>query len=213
DAFTDLLGRTFPAPRGRELPIARFAVDTGHEDVAVIDWARRVGDRRVMLIKGDHWKNWKVIVGTPKKSETSFRGKRYGLLLWPVGGALIKQETYGFLRLDTPLDGEPYPPGFIHLPKVDDEVCKQMVAEDLVTKEGKGRFPVREWEKNRNRNEALDCRVYARAAAEQMGLGRMVAEAESPVKPKKTTTKPTRNDTPRRGGGGWLDNRRRGGWL
>jgi phage terminase large subunit GpA-like protein len=42
-------------------------------------------------------------------------------------------------------------------------------AEQLVTKMVKG-YPKREWQKIRNRNEALDCRVYARAAAIALGV-------------------------------------------
>lgn len=34
------------------------------------------------------------------------------------------------------------------------------------------RYPVREWQKLRERNEALDCYVYARAAAAAAGLDR-----------------------------------------
>lgn len=216
DPLTELLASSYPASQGMELPIARLAVDTGYEQESVISWARRVGDRRVMLVKGDHWKNWTVIVGTPKKSETSWKGKRYGLLLWSVGGALIKQETYGFLRLDAPLDDEAYPPGWIHLPMVDVELCKQLVAEELVTRTDARGFARRDWEKKRPRNEFLDNRVYARAAAEQVGLARMVGDEDAAEKPTpKTQQKPERPRPPTRGGrgGGWLDNRKRGGWL
>jgi phage terminase large subunit GpA-like protein len=33
-------------------------------------------------------------------------------------------------------------------------------------------YPKREWQKTRDRNEALDCRVYARAAAIALGVDR-----------------------------------------
>lgn len=33
-------------------------------------------------------------------------------------------------------------------------------------------YPKREWQKTRERNEALDCRVYARAAAIALGIDR-----------------------------------------
>lgn len=215
---TALLHKTYPTVAGGSLPIARFAIDTGFAQEAVIGWAYRAADRRVMLVKGDHWKNWRVIVGAPSRTEVTWKGKKTGLQLWPVGGALIKQETYGFLRLPAPLDGQPYPPGWIHIPQVDEEIIKQLVAEDLVTRTDKKGFSVREWVKNRHRNEALDCRVYARAAAEQMGLSRMVSQAEEADAPPPQQTSPTsrarEGERTRRNGGGWLDtNRRRGGWL
>ena len=52
-----------------------------------------------------------------------------------------------------------------------EEYFKQITAEQLVTKIVKG-YRRHEWQKMRERNEALDCRVYARAAASRIGLDR-----------------------------------------
>ena len=69
--------------------------------------------------------------------------------------------------------GASFPPGTIHLPGwVDDEWLKQFVAEQLVTVKTKRGFARLEWQKLRERNEALDCRVYARAAAWIAGADR-----------------------------------------
>lgn len=212
DALTELLQASYETadPHQDALPIAGMAVDTGHEQEAVVAWAREVGDPRVMLVKGSSHHGWSVVVGTPTKSEVTFRGKRTGLLLWPVGTSLLKQETYGFLGLPVPIDGEACPPGSIHLPMVDDEVCKQLVGEDLVIKPNGSRV----WEKNRHRQEGLDCRIYARASAERLGLGRMVGErpdvVSRPAAPR-PEGEPTKRD-------GWIGKRRggrgRGGrWL
>ncbi len=167
--LTKMLAETW-APAG--LPIARLAIDSGYATDAVIDWASTVADPRIMVIKGDHHMNWSAVIGMPKPSDRTIDGRKTGINVWPVGGALIKEETYGFLRLKSPVDGDPYPAGYIHLPKVDAEVCKQLTAEDLITTKNRQGFPRREWKKNRDRNEALDCRVYARAAAEQLGMSR-----------------------------------------
>ena len=65
------------------------------------------------------------------------------------------------------------PPGTIHLPGwADSEWCKQFVAEQLVTVKNKRGFQRLEWQKLRERNEALDARVYARAAAWIIGVDR-----------------------------------------
>jgi phage terminase large subunit GpA-like protein len=95
-----------------------------------------------------------------------------------VATSTFKTETYRFLRLD-PLDvsnpaaGEDHAPGFIHLPGwVDAEWLKQLTAEQLVTVKTKRGFSKLEWQKLRERNEALDCRVYARAAAWILGADR-----------------------------------------
>lgn len=217
---TRMLGQTWPHQEGHELPIARLAVDTGYARDAVVGWARNQ-DRRCMLIKGDHWKNWTAMLGSPSRSDVMLDGKRTGLQLWPVGGALIKQETYGFFRLDPPLhDGEPYPPGYIHLPRVDDEVVKQLTAEFLDTTEDRRGFQKRQWVKDRKRNEALDCRVYARAAAEQMGISRNPQYvSEQAKKARQASEKRQRKRSSEGEGrsgrrGKWMDrNRRRGGWL
>jgi phage terminase large subunit GpA-like protein len=45
-----------------------------------------------------------------------------------------------------------------------------LTAEQLVVRKDKNGFRQYEWEKTRDRNEALDCRVYSRAAAVRAGL-------------------------------------------
>jgi len=65
------------------------------------------------------------------------------------------------------------PTGTIHLPAwADTEWLKQLVAEQMVTVRNKRGFGHQEWQKMRERNEALDCRVYARAAAWILGADR-----------------------------------------
>ena len=62
--------------------------------------------------------------------------------------------------------------GACHFPQYGEEYFKQLTAERLVTRIVKG-FPRGSWEKEPGRrNEALDCRVYARAAAAIYGLDR-----------------------------------------
>jgi phage terminase large subunit GpA-like protein len=55
---------------------------------------------------------------------------------------------------------------------VDAEFIQQLCAEQLVTRRNRHGFSIREWQKMRERNEALDCYVYARAAASLAGLDR-----------------------------------------
>src|SRR5512139_3000369 len=52
------------------------------------------------------------------------------------------------------------------------EWLKQLVGEQLVTVKTRRGFSRLEWQKLRERNEALDCRVYARAAAWIAGADR-----------------------------------------
>ena len=54
----------------------------------------------------------------------------------------------------------------------DSEWLKQLVGEQLVTIRDKRGYARQEWQKLRERNEALDTRVYARAAAWILGADR-----------------------------------------
>ena len=63
--------------------------------------------------------------------------------------------------------------GTIHLPDwADSEWLKQLVAEQLVTIRDRRGYARQEWQKLRERNEALDTRVYARAAVWILGADR-----------------------------------------
>ncbi len=103
---------------------------------------------------------------------------RRGARLWTVAVATFKSETYRFLRHDRPTDeeieaGAAFPAGYRpSAARVDAEWVKQLVAEQLVTVKTKRGFTRLEWQKLRERNEALDCRVYARAAAWIAGADR-----------------------------------------
>jgi phage terminase large subunit GpA-like protein len=98
--------------------------------------------------------------------------------LWKVSVAVFKSETYRFLRLERPTaeelaDGVAFPDGFVHLPLgISAEWVKQLTAEQLVTVRDRRGFTKLEWRQMRERNEALDCRVYARAAAWMLGIDR-----------------------------------------
>ena len=171
-----VMAETFTHVGNTELSIMRLAIDTGYATQEVYDWVRRQSDR-VIAIKGVE--RLGAAIGTPSHMDvlSSGKRKRRGLLVWPVGSSFCKSELYGSLRKDKPTDeqlqnGESHPPGFCHFPKYGEEFFKQLTAERLVTVKDKRGFPHREWRKLRERNEALDCRIYARAAASALGIDR-----------------------------------------
>jgi phage terminase large subunit GpA-like protein len=55
---------------------------------------------------------------------------------------------------------------------IDAEFLQQLCAEQLVTRRDRNGYPVREWQKVRERNEAIDIFAYCRAAAAAAGLDR-----------------------------------------
>jgi len=178
--LTDLLGRTWAHASGQHLTIARLAIDTGFETSAVYGWARQVGFAQVAPVKGLDGFNRASPVTGPTYVDATVAGKRLrrGARLWSVATATFKAETYRFLRQERPTRedqeaGARCPPGTVHLPDwADAEWLKQLTAEQLVTIKGKRGFAKLEWQKLRERNEALDCRVYARAAAWIAGADR-----------------------------------------
>jgi len=173
-----LLGETWPHASGQRLGLARLGIDTGYEAPAVYAWARRQGFAQVLPLKGVEGFNRSAPVSGPTHVDATEGGVkvRRGARLWTVAVATFKSETYRFLRLAAPTEedeGERHPAGFAHLPRgVDAEWVKQLVGEQLVTVKTRRGFSRLEWQKLRERNEALDCRVYARAAAWIAGADR-----------------------------------------
>ena len=178
--LTALCAKTWRHASGTPMQIVRLGVDTGYEAPAVYAWARGQGFEQVSPVKGVDGFNRLSPVSGPTYVDMTAGGKRIrrGVRLWTVAVSTFKSETYRFLRLERPTDeelasGTMHPPGTIHLPAwAESEWCKQFVAEQLVTVKTKRGFQRLEWQKLRERNEALDCRSYARAAAWIAGVDR-----------------------------------------
>jgi len=178
--LTALLGRTWTHQNGAIMTLAKLAIDTGYESAAVYAWARKQGIAQVAPVKGLEGFNRATPVSGPTFVDATVNGRKLkrGARLWTVATATFKAETYRYLRIERPSNedralGVPDPAGTIHLPDwVDSEWLKQLVGEQLVTVRNKRGFARQEWQKLRERNEALDTRVYARAAAWILGADR-----------------------------------------
>ena len=175
EKLTGLLNESFTTESGLELPIMQLAVDSGFATIEVYQWARRQGGR-VLVIKGDS--RTPSLIGSASPVEVGPMGAKLkrGIRVWPVNSGMAKDELYRWLRIERPTDedvakGIPFPSGYCHFPRYSEEYFKQITAEQLVTKIVKG-YRRHEWQKMRERNEALDCRVYARAAAGRVGIDR-----------------------------------------
>ncbi len=181
-----LLNTDWPHAYGNTFPIRVMCIDSGYATQTVYDWvrhhpqatwgasgARASTARTVTAIKGCAGDRSLL----HSVARTHIGGKRLGIKRWNISSSVGKEELYRWLRLPKPTDealaqGEPYSPGSCHFPLYGEEYFKQLTAERLVTKTHKG-FPKMIWEKDPTRNnEALDCRVYARAAASIYGIDR-----------------------------------------
>lgn len=232
-ALSRAINRTYPHASGVDLPIRGVAIDSGHEAVRVYDYVRnRHEPHRVVAVKGKA--DYPVVVGAPKRTEYKLRtGKsdKRGVRLWIVGTDICKEELYSSLRIEPPAhpDVEGYPPGFCHLPDWPDDWFKQLTSHERVPRFIRG---VRQYVFEKpfgRRDEALDCRVYARAAAYLIGVDRWGEETwaeirssmgldsrPAPTKRKGEERRPGFLDRPRGTGGrgrGRGRSRDRSSWL
>jgi len=163
-----MLEERFPhAGTGAGMMIERMAVDSGYATQEVYAWSRTAPLGRVMPIKGVDKSRFPIQGPSDVEVKIGKRKRKRGAKLWTVCGPVFKAELYGNLRHETPEEtDEGFPPGYCHFPQYEPEYFKQLTAEQAVTRVKKNGFAVIEWQKTRERNEALDCRVYARAAAE-----------------------------------------------
>lgn len=165
-----VVGETWVREDGLVLPMRLMAVDTGYNTQHVYNFCRGFDWTRVIPVKGQD--KQAVMLVPPRSVDVSMAGKKVGeVKVWNVGVSLIKSELYGWLRLNRDEEGNP-PDGYCHFPERDAHYFKGLTAEQLqFTIDRKG-FKKYEWVKKYERNEPLDCRVYARAAASVVGMDR-----------------------------------------
>lgn len=181
--LSSLLDDGWAHASGALLKIERMCVDSGDgaRTQVVYNWTRR-HPGRAFAVKGV---SSNVLLGTPKSADLITGGgakrKARGVRVYPVGHGIAKLELFGNLTLKRPTDeeldsGEGYPEGYAHLPRVDSEYCMQLCSEQLITTQTRHGYARQEWQKTRERNEALDCYVYARAAAALLRIDRYTDE-------------------------------------
>jgi len=177
DQLLEHLGRPMEHELGARTVARSVAIDSGGLHTQTVyafcrHYAHRnteFGVQQILAIKGASEAS-KPIIGKPTAQDVSINGQRIpnGVQLWPVGSSSCKSRIYSRLSI------EAAGPGFVHTStQLPEEFFEQMVAERLHTKYVRG-FPVLEWHLPKGkRNEALDCAVYAYAAACQLGLERL----------------------------------------
>lgn len=154
---------------GVQMRIECAAIDSGHRTQCVYNFARD-NLSLVIPVKGQSVAG-KAVLGKPTPQDVSYRGRKIenGVQLWPVGVDVAKNTIYSRLKL---LSG----PGAFHFPQgLEDDYYKQLTAEKKVERKSNGNTHY-EWVKT-GENHALDCEVYAYAAALRSGLTRMNWEA------------------------------------
>lgn len=198
------LQRTYRHATGSDLRIRVMAIDSGDGDTTsrVYGYVRGKTLGHVIATKG--MESLPVLLGgSPKLVDVTASGRklRRGVQLWMVGTSIIKRELYSELRLEPPKDGKgPFPPGYCHFPSFagyDQDHFRQLTAEQLVARKNERGYMTYHWERKQERNEALDCRVYARAAAAILGIDRWTegdwARAAAGMSPAQSSANVARN--------------------
>jgi phage terminase large subunit GpA-like protein len=162
------LEQTFQHVGGSRLRIHASAVDTGGNYThQAYSFVRRHQRLRVHAVKGDSAEG-KPVKGRSSLQDINHRGQviKRGVRLWLVGVDTAKDLLHGRLGVETT------GPGYVHFShELDDEFFAQLTAEHRVPiKTARGTSY--RWVKRRQRNEALDCSVYAVFAAHAADLHR-----------------------------------------
>ncbi len=154
EALDLYLRKTFEYEEGGEIGIFAACVDTqGHRTQAMYEFCKKRFLRKIFAIKGSNKKDAPITTG---RFSISNKGK---VPLFHIGVNSAKDEIYSALGTDTP------GPLYCHFPNkeiYDEEYFKQLLAEKRINGS---------WiKRGRKRNEAIDCRVYARAALAIVGI-------------------------------------------
>lgn len=194
------IAREWKSADGRRMRLARVGIDSGDGEstMHVYAWARR-HPGFVMALKGRATLSAQQAIAGPSWVDVTVGGKKLkrGVRLFTVGTSMLKLELYGDLQLEKPTDGGTYPDGYVFLPDgLSDEWIKQLVAEELVKVKRRLGGVRLEWRQIRDRNEALDMAVYARAVAIALGVDRWsqakwAAQMGANDVPEPAPTKPT----------------------
>jgi phage terminase large subunit GpA-like protein len=196
----ELLDELFPSVYGGALQIKKLAVDTGFNTLEVYEFARAMGPARVMGVKGDLHKS--AFLNVPTLVDVGPQGRRLkkGVRLWSINVAIGKEQLYRWLKSSVPdvAAGQAWPAGFCHFPQYGKEYFEQLAAEQLVTRTLPNGTRHTSWEKIRERNEALDARIYAMAAAASLRLDLYTAEKWDEIERSLTTAAPGAAARPQR---------------
>lgn len=199
EQLSNFLETRYKNAHGVDMPIELALIDSSNDTAEVYAAVASIGTPRLRAIKGVDSLN--TYYGTPKPVTLNINGERRaaGIKMWPVGVSVIKEQFYKWLMLRRPTDeqlaeGAQWPTGYCHFPEWDEDYFKQITAEILVERKDNKGFVKSVWERVRDHNHYLDCRVYARAGAAMLGIDRMGQDDEAWIEREKRYGKPENND-------------------
>jgi len=145
------LSKDFTHEKGIVMKIACTAIDSGSYTQNVYNFVKGKSIRRIFAIKGASQKGLPIVYSVSRRNKAK-------VPVFLIGVDTAKELLFSRMQITEP--GGAYIHFPMHLPE---EFFMQLTAEKMITRFKKG-VPTREWKKIRDRNEVLDCSVYAIAA-------------------------------------------------
>ena len=161
-----ILDEEFEHESGGRLKVRLMAIDSGFASNDVYQFGRRWGLSRVMVVKGSS--TITDMISKPSIRDFDYRGHtiKRGVRLFTVNVHKLKGQIFSYLKT-----GDETHAGYMHFPVgYSEDYFKQLTAETLIKTKNRHGFYKYEYKKIRDRNEVLDCTVYARAASLHLGL-------------------------------------------
>lgn len=203
DKLQLLLSETFLRSDGNQMQLNIMAIDTGYNTSYVYDFCNRPASLgKVIPIKGRD--DLGMMFTAPRPVQYTRQGQKVNSVkVYHVGVSMIKSELYGYLKQVKNEDGT-LPNGYCHFPEYGTDYFRGLTAEKLERKTNSKNYNVFQWVKSYKRNEPLDCRVYARAAAAIFNMD-LFTDAHWDMMVMSAGAQPTRTEKKerKRGSGFW----------
>lgn len=153
------------------IPLRLMGLDTGYNTTKAYEFAQKHGTSRVIPMKG--MAKLSMYFSAPKAVDILKAGQKIGKVkVWGIGVSILKTDVYGSLKLRVDPETGVVPDGYCYFPKREPSYFRGITAEEVIQVTNKKGYPEYVWYKKYKRNEPLDCRVYARAAAAIAGMDR-----------------------------------------
>lgn len=179
-ALLEALSNRYRHASGHMLPIHGTCIDSGYATEEVYDFVLAQQHRRIWATKGIAGRSGEPLVG--KATEKAYGRRPRPVRLYPINVDDAKAEVLAAVSLSAP------GPGYLHFPEsVDEEFFAQLCAEHRETRYNRSGIATHSvWVQDRERNEALDTAVLARAAGRLLNpniraMAEQLAAAPAPV--------------------------------
>lgn len=167
--LTEMIGRKWTHPKLGEIGIDGGCIDSKWRPDNVRAWTVKHRTKHVFAITGSVVLG-KPIVGSPRHDMVLIGTRKRQVSVYDIGTHEVKDRIYQRLLLDVPDGDGEFPPGYPHYPVADcydERYFEGLTVEIPAMKRGSDGEWYRHFTcKNGQRNEPLDCRVYAIAARE-----------------------------------------------